>query len=60
MVVGENDDSCPPDHQKSLFDLIPQNPKNEFHIVKGAPHSFKEPDHLNELGSIFNNWIKQI
>ncbi|HUC88735.1 MAG TPA: alpha/beta fold hydrolase [Candidatus Paceibacterota bacterium] len=60
FVVGENDTSCPPDQQKKFYDLLSKNTKKEFHIVKGAPHTFKEEGHLRELKEIFNNWLKKI
>jgi len=34
--------------------------EKEFHIIKGAPHTFREPEHLNELKEVFNNWLKKL
>src|SRR5258708_2914625 len=40
LVVGENDQPCPPEHQKILFEQLPG--LKELHIIPGAPHTFKE------------------
>lgn len=58
MAVGENDDKTPLKHQKILFDKLPG--KKELHIIKNAPHSFREEKHLSELKKIFNRWIKSL
>ena len=58
FVVGEKDESCPPEHQKILYDLVP-GPK-EFYVVSGAPHTFKEIEHLNKLKKILDSWIKKL
>ena len=55
MVVGEKDTSCPPDHQKMFFDLIPG--KKELHIVFGAPHTFRISEHLDQLKEILTSWV---
>jgi len=56
LIVGDKDDGTPPEHQKMLFDKLPG--KREMHVIKDAPHTFKEPEHLTEIKDIFNNWIK--
>lgn len=58
MVVGENDDSTPAVHQKILFNMLPG--KKELHIIKGAPHTFYEPDELRELKQIFTKWLNSL
>lgn len=55
MIVGDKDDS-PISHQKILFDKLPG--KKEIHIIKNAPHTFREPEHLKEIKQIFDRWIK--
>lgn len=60
FVVGEKDESCPPYQQKNFYDLITTNTNKEFHIVKNAPHTFREQEHLDELKEIFNNWLKKL
>ena len=52
IVVGEKDASIPPDHQKVFFDAIPSN-KKEMFVVEVAPHTFREPEHLEKLKNIF-------
>lgn len=54
----EDDTSIPPEHQKLLFDKLPG--RKELHIIKGAPHTFRKPEHLEEIYQIINNWLKTI
>src|SRR3989344_4686280 len=56
LIVGDKDDSTPPEHQKILFDKLPG--KKEIHIIKGAPHTFRDPKNLAEIKTIFDSWIK--
>ena len=56
LIVGDKDDGTPPEHQKILFDKLPG--KKEMHIIKNAPHTFKDPEHLAEIKTIFDTWIK--
>ena len=58
LIVGENDTSTPPQHVRLLYDTL-SGPK-EFHIIKGAPHTFLEPEHLAEIEQLFINWIDNI
>ena len=60
FVVGEKDESCPPEHNKMFFDAVENAKEREFHIVKNAPHTFREPEHLKELSKLFDNWLKKI
>ncbi|HAS80451.1 MAG: hypothetical protein UR25_C0001G0054 [Candidatus Nomurabacteria bacterium GW2011_GWE1_32_28] len=60
FVVGENDTSCPPDDQRKFYDLLPKNTEKEFYIIKEAPHTFHDLEHLNQLKIIFNNWLKKL
>lgn len=57
LIVGENDNSTPPEHQKILYEALPG--KKELHIIKNAPHTFYEKAHLDEISSIFEKWIKK-
>lgn len=59
LVVGSEDYGTPPAHQQILYDALPGKNK-EFHIIKGAPHTFREPGHLGELGKIVDNWLGKI
>ena len=56
LIVGEGDRGTPYEHQKILFDKLPG--KKELHMIKGAHHTFKEPNHLAEIKNIFDKWIK--
>jgi len=58
LIVGELDKTTPLEHQQILFDKLPG--KKEIHIIKGAPHSFMEKEHLEEIKKIFKNWIDKI
>ncbi|PIR86957.1 MAG: hypothetical protein COU11_03000 [Candidatus Harrisonbacteria bacterium CG10_big_fil_rev_8_21_14_0_10_49_15] len=58
FIVGEEDESTPPQHQQILFDAIAHDRK-ELHIIKDAPHTFRTPEHLQEIKQIMINWIKK-
>jgi fermentation-respiration switch protein FrsA (DUF1100 family) len=58
LVAGEIDESTPPKHQQLLFDKLPG--KKEMHIIKNAPHTFRDKDHLDEVYRIMDKWIKSI
>ena len=60
FVVGENDKSCPPDQEKMLYDALPGNTNNEFHVVHGASHTFRNQIDLDNLKEILDNWIKKL
>lgn len=63
LIVGENDESTPPEHQKILYEKLPG--KKEIHIIKGAQHSFRaqddseRPENLEQIKHIFSKWIKE-
>ncbi len=58
LLVGEFDTSTPPPHQKILYDALP-GPK-ELHVIKGAPHTFRDPKHLQEIRRIVSDWLGSI
>ncbi len=58
MIVGTEDTSTPPEHQRVLFNKLPE-PK-ELQVIKGAPHTFREEVHLQEIKETFDKWIKSI
>jgi fermentation-respiration switch protein FrsA (DUF1100 family) len=60
IIVGENDQSCPPDHQKILINKIPETTQKELYIIKDAPHTFREQNHLRQLKDIFDSWLKKL
>jgi pimeloyl-ACP methyl ester carboxylesterase len=55
LIVGDVDDSTPPEHQRILFAALPG--KKEIHVVQGAPHTFRDPEHLAEIKKIILKWI---
>ena len=58
MIVGELDTSTPAYQQKMLFDLLTS--EKEFHIIKDGSHTFKNPNHLEEVYQIFDKRIKKL
>lgn len=58
LIVGENDSSTPPNHVRVLFDALPG--RKEMHVIKGAPHTFRDPAHLAEIKSLFVSWIDSL
>lgn len=58
MIVGENDVPTPVNHQKMFYDELVCD--KEFHIIKEAPHTFREKEHLDEIYEIFKDWIKKV
>ena len=56
LIVGEKDDGTPPRHQQILFDAIPTE-KKELHIIKDAPHTFRDKEQLEEIKKIIKEWI---
>jgi dipeptidyl aminopeptidase/acylaminoacyl peptidase len=59
IIVGEFDESCPPSQQEILFKAI-SAVRKEIHIIKDAPHTFREEDHLKEIYSVTYKWIKSL
>ncbi|MEI7688732.1 MAG: alpha/beta hydrolase [Candidatus Nomurabacteria bacterium] len=60
IVVGENDITCPLNVQKIFFNLLPKNKDNELMIIKGAPHTFKDENHIIEFKNILDKWLKKL
>ena len=58
IMSGELDESTPPKHQELLYNKLPG--KKEFHVIKNAPHTFKEEGHLSEVYKVLDEWIKSI
>ena len=59
LIVGENDTSTPAKHVKMLYEALP-GPNKEFHIIKNAPHTFRDPTHLAEIKEILTKWIDSL
>ena len=58
MIVGDQDKGTPPEHQQLLFEKLPG--KKELHVIRGGPHTFRDPEHLKEIKEIFDKWIKSL
>ncbi|MFH0979206.1 MAG: alpha/beta fold hydrolase [Candidatus Woesearchaeota archaeon] len=58
LIVGDKDESTPLEQQKILFNKL--KTRKELHIIKDAPHTYKEKVHLEQIKSIFDAWIKQL
>jgi pimeloyl-ACP methyl ester carboxylesterase len=58
LIVGELDTSTPVKHQQIFFDRLPG--KKELNIIKNAPHTFKEPEHLKEIYFLLDKWLKAL
>jgi len=58
LLVGEVDTSTPLSHQKILFDKLPG--KRELQVIKNAPHTFRDEEHLREIYQIMDKWIKSL
>jgi pimeloyl-ACP methyl ester carboxylesterase len=56
-IVGEHDTSTPPDQVEVLYEAV-SGPK-EMHVIHGAPHTFREQIHLDEIKEITNRWIEK-
>lgn len=55
LIVGSDDKSTPPAHINQLYDAIAG--VKELHIIDGAPHMFKTPEHLREIKELLSKWI---
>lgn len=55
LIVGDKDEGTPFVHQKIFFDKVMG--KKEIHVIKGAPHTFVLPHHVEEMKRILLNWI---
>jgi len=58
MIVGELDTATPVQQQRMFFDKL-SCPK-EFHIIKGAGHTFSGEQYLQKLGETFGHWLKSL
>lgn len=55
LIVGEKDESTLPAHQRIFYESLPA--KKEMHIIKNAPHTFRNKKHLAEVKNLFLKWI---
>ena len=59
VMTGELDKSETVAQQKILFDAL-SSLKKEFKIIPGAPHTWREPEHLSEAYNIISHWVKSL
>ena len=59
LIYGENDEAIPQKYQSMLFKAIPTENK-ELHMIKNAPHTFKNQEHLEEIKNIVKKWLQPI
>ena len=57
-VVGEQDQSTPPDQQKMLYDMW-QGPK-ELHVLSDCDHIFTRPESLEQLADRLGKWLTKL
>jgi pimeloyl-ACP methyl ester carboxylesterase len=55
MMVGDQDMGTPLEDQMKLYQGMPND--KEIHVIKGAPHTFVEVEHLDQAKQIIHNWI---
>lgn len=58
LIVGGDDQITPLAHQKILYNALP-GPK-ELYVIKGAPHTFRDPDHVAEIEETFSRWLAKL
>lgn len=56
LIVGDKDGATPLEHQKILLEAITSKQK-ELHVIKSAPHTFREPEQIQEIKEIFLKWL---
>ncbi|MCX6798238.1 MAG: alpha/beta fold hydrolase [Candidatus Falkowbacteria bacterium] len=59
LIVGELDRSETLANQQLLLAHLPGEAK-ELHVIKDAPHTWREPKHLEESYNIISQWLKSI
>ena len=58
LMVGEKDDVHPIWHQQIFYEALPG--RKELHVIPGAPHTFKEAEHLFRTKVIIDKWLKSL
>ena len=58
LIVGDKDEDTPLESQRILYEKLPD--KKELHIIKDAPHTFRDDVHLKEIKEIFSKWIDSL
>ncbi len=58
LIVGTEDDITLPKHQQMLYDELPEGSK-EIHLIQGAPHTFRDKEHISEMKNLLSSWLKK-
>lgn len=58
LLSGELDTTTPAEHQKLLLDALPG--RKELHVLPGAAHTFRDPQHLIAIKRILADWIARL
>lgn len=58
LAAGALDTSTPFEQQRQLFDVLPG--EKELHEIKGAGHTFREQEHLDELYRLLSTWLTRL
>jgi dienelactone hydrolase len=57
IIHSENDGSVPLDTGYELFDTL--NCEKDMHVIKGAPHTFREQKHIDEVAGLVVEWFSR-
>ncbi len=55
LITGEKDISTPPKHVEVLYSALPGTKLH--YIIPGAPHTFREQVHLQEVKQLIQSWV---
>ena len=55
LIVGDKDASTPIEFQERIKKKV--RGEVELHVIKGAEHTFREKEHIEEIKGIFLSWI---
>lgn len=59
LIVGELDETTPFEQQKIFYDALPTGAK-ELYVIKSAPHTLRDEEHLKEIYIIFDKWLENL
>lgn len=60
LIVGEKDLTTNPTSQFIFYKSLQNSYLNKFNIIKDAPHTFINDNHLVEISTILSDWLKII
>lgn len=58
LIVGENDDTTPLEHQEILYNKLPG--KKELHVIKKSAHTFRTPKECVEIKNVMKTWLNNL